>query len=68
MYIALALHTHTHTHTHTRTHAPPPLAVSGALLALWCTNDPRVLAFAKSELVPKWGFEYVATWYWLKVG
>lgn len=47
---------------------PPSPSLSGALLVVWCTNDPRVIAFAKSELVPKWGFEYVATWYWLKVG
>ena len=35
---------------------------------VWCTNDPRVHAFAKRRLVTKWGFEYVTTWYWLKVG
>lgn len=43
------------------------LAAPGALLVIWCTNDPRVHAFAKSRLVPQWGFEYITTWYWLKV-
>jgi hypothetical protein len=44
------------------------LASNDAILALWVTNDPKVISFAKNELFSSWGFRYVQTWYWLKVG
>lgn len=44
------------------------LSSHDAILALWVTNDPKVISFVKSELFPSWGFRYVQTWYWLKVG
>jgi hypothetical protein len=37
------------------------------VLALWVTNDPRVLAFAAHTLLPAWGFTHESTWWWLKV-
>ena len=37
------------------------------VLALWVTNDPAVVEFATSVLLPAWRFEYASTWWWLKV-
>lgn len=40
---------------------------SGALVALWVTNRERLRRFVEQELLPAWGAQHVATWYWLKV-
>uniref|UniRef100_A0A2A4K995 Methyltransferase-like protein 4 n=1 Tax=Heliothis virescens TaxID=7102 RepID=A0A2A4K995_HELVI len=37
------------------------------LVAVWCTNAPSNIAAVKNIIFPKWGVQYVATWYWLKV-
>ena len=37
------------------------------MLALWVTNRERLRRFVDQELLPKWGLEQVATWFWLKV-
>lgn len=37
------------------------------LLALWVTNRERLRAFVERELLPAWGLQHVATWYWVKV-
>ncbi|KAL8466611.1 hypothetical protein ACS0TY_035601 [Phlomoides rotata] len=39
----------------------------GALVALWVTNREKLRKFVEIELFPKWGVEYAATFYWLKV-
>jgi N6-adenosine-specific RNA methylase IME4 len=39
----------------------------GGLLAMWVTNRERLRRFVDQELLPKWGLEQVATWFWLKV-
>jgi hypothetical protein len=41
---------------------------SGSIVAVWVTNKVKWQNFVKSELFPLWGVEYLATWYWLKVG
>ncbi|CAL8472253.1 g11795 [Coccomyxa elongata] len=37
------------------------------LLALWVTNRERLRRCVEQELLPHWGLEEVATWFWLKV-
>ena len=37
------------------------------LLALWVTNRERLCTFVERELLPAWGLQHVATWYWVKV-
>ena len=37
------------------------------LLAMWVTNDRKLVHAAQGELLESWGLEYVSTWYWLKV-
>jgi N6-adenosine-specific RNA methylase IME4 len=39
----------------------------GCLLAIWLTNDIKVLAFMENVLLPQWGARKVGMWYWLKV-
>jgi N6-adenosine-specific RNA methylase IME4 len=39
----------------------------GGVLALWVTNDPRLVKAARTQILESWGLEYCATWYWLKV-
>ncbi|KAK9905667.1 hypothetical protein WJX75_004219 [Coccomyxa subellipsoidea] len=43
------------------------LKQEGGLLAMWVTNRERLRRFVDQELLPKWGLEQVATWFWLKV-
>ncbi|KAF5796952.1 putative DNA methylase, N-6 adenine-specific [Helianthus annuus] len=42
-------------------------ADEGALVALWVTNKEKLRIFVEKDLFPKWGVEYMATHYWLKV-
>ncbi|XP_047524695.1 DNA N6-methyl methyltransferase isoform X1 [Pieris napi] len=37
------------------------------LIAVWCTNSPSNINSVKELIFPKWGVEYVTTWYWLKL-
>ncbi|XP_063626315.1 N(6)-adenine-specific methyltransferase METTL4 [Cydia splendana] len=37
------------------------------LVAMWCTNAPSNIAAVKELIFPRWGVEYLTTWYWLKV-
>jgi hypothetical protein len=37
------------------------------LLALWVTNRERHRRFVKQKLLPAWGLELLAIWFWLKV-
>ncbi|XP_073025627.1 methyltransferase-like protein 2 isoform X2 [Primulina eburnea] len=39
----------------------------GALVALWVTNREKLRTFVENELFPKWGVQYAATFFWLKV-
>ena len=34
---------------------------------MWMTNRERLWRFIEDELLPAWGLEHVATWYWVKV-
>ncbi|PZC83754.1 hypothetical protein B5X24_HaOG206911 [Helicoverpa armigera] len=43
------------------------LLSENCLVAVWCTNAPSNVAAVKNIIFPKWGVEYIATWYWLKV-
>ena len=42
------------------------VAPSGALVAVWATNDKKVARWVVDTLFRAWGVEYVGTWYWLK--
>lgn len=37
------------------------------VLGIWVTNRPQYTSFLLETLLPKWGFQYHETWYWLKV-
>jgi hypothetical protein len=39
----------------------------GGLLALWVTNDRKLVDASRTRILEAWGLEAVATWYWLKV-
>jgi len=39
----------------------------GGVLALWVTNDRKLVDAAQTRILEAWGLEAVATWYWLKV-
>lgn len=36
-------------------------------MAMWVTNRERHQRFVHEELLPHWGLQHVATWFWLKV-
>lgn len=40
---------------------------AGGLVALWMTNRERHHRFVEQELLPGFGLDRLATWYWLKV-
>ena len=45
----------------------PSLAdASGALVAVWVTNDRKVADWVSTTLFRAWGVRHVGTWYWLK--
>ncbi|XP_038211160.1 N(6)-adenine-specific methyltransferase METTL4 isoform X2 [Zerene cesonia] len=37
------------------------------IVAVWCTNAPSNIKAIKDIIFPKWGVEYVTTWYWMKL-
>ncbi|KAL4712591.1 hypothetical protein ACJJTC_007186 [Scirpophaga incertulas] len=43
------------------------LLSSNCLVVIWCTNSPSCIKSVIDEIFPKWGVEYLTTWYWLKV-
>ncbi|XP_023954455.2 DNA N6-methyl methyltransferase [Bicyclus anynana] len=43
------------------------LLSENCLVAVWCTNAPSNINAIKDLIFPKWGVEYVTTWYWLKL-
>ncbi|CAH2042226.1 unnamed protein product, partial [Iphiclides podalirius] len=43
------------------------LLANNCLVAVWCTNSPSNVSAVKDLIFPKWGVEYLTTWYWLKV-
>ncbi|CAH2241994.1 jg9108 [Pararge aegeria aegeria] len=43
------------------------LLSENCLIAVWCTNSPSNINAVKNLIFPKWGVEYVTTWYWLKL-
>ncbi|XP_063830740.1 N(6)-adenine-specific methyltransferase METTL4 [Ostrinia nubilalis] len=43
------------------------LLASDCIIAVWCTNAQSNIDAVKNLIFPKWGVEYVTTWYWLKV-
>jgi N6-adenosine-specific RNA methylase IME4 len=46
----------------------PALIAPGSLVAVWCTNSDSHLTCLLTKIFPAWGIEYVAKWFWLKVG
>ena len=48
----------------------PPLGnwlATGGIIAIWCTNNLKMIEKVKTVLFPRWGVELVAEWIWLKV-
>ncbi|XP_045777627.1 N(6)-adenine-specific methyltransferase METTL4 isoform X2 [Maniola jurtina] len=43
------------------------LLSENCLIAVWCTNALSNINAIKNLIFPKWGVEYVTTWYWLKL-
>ena len=41
-------------------------ASSGAVVAVWVTNDRKVADWVSTTLFRAWGVRHVGTWYWLK--
>ena len=41
-------------------------AASGAVVAVWVTNDRKVADWVAKTLFRAWGVRHVGTWYWLK--
>ena len=41
-------------------------AASGAVVAVWVTNDRKVADWVSKTLFRAWGVRHVGTWYWLK--
>ena len=41
-------------------------ASSGAVVAVWVTNDRKVADWVSKTLFRAWGVRHVGTWYWLK--
>lgn len=37
------------------------------VLGIWVTNRPQYTTFLLETLLPRWGFSYHDTWYWLKL-
>ncbi|XP_050674521.1 N(6)-adenine-specific methyltransferase METTL4 isoform X2 [Leptidea sinapis] len=37
------------------------------LVVVWCTNAQSNINAVKDIIFPKWGVEYLATWFWLKL-
>ncbi|KAF1335449.1 Methyltransferase-like protein 4, partial [Globisporangium splendens] len=37
------------------------------VLGIWVTNRPQYTTFLLDTVLPRWGFTYHTTWYWLKV-
>lgn len=43
------------------------LLSDNCLIAVWCTNAPSNITAIKELIFPKWGIQYRATWFWIKV-
>ncbi|XP_022907923.2 N(6)-adenine-specific methyltransferase METTL4 [Onthophagus taurus] len=39
----------------------------GSLIVVWCTNAKSNINSLKNDIFKKWGVEYFATWFWLKI-
>ena len=39
----------------------------GGLVVLWMTNRERLHRFVEDRLLPAWGLELIATWWWAKI-
>jgi N6-adenosine-specific RNA methylase IME4 len=39
----------------------------GGLIAIWCTNNLKMINKVKEVLFKRWGVELIAEWVWLKV-
>jgi len=41
--------------------------VPGGIIAMWCTNNLKMIDKVKTILFKRWGVELIAEWIWLKV-
>jgi len=39
----------------------------GGVVAIWCTNNVKMINKVKTVLFKRWGVELIAEWVWLKV-
>ncbi|KAK9818627.1 hypothetical protein WJX74_005012 [Apatococcus lobatus] len=46
---------------------PSLLHQAGGLVVLWMTNRERLHQFVERHLLPAWGLELIATWWWAKI-
>ncbi|KAK9865639.1 hypothetical protein WJX84_007556 [Apatococcus fuscideae] len=46
---------------------PSLLHQDGGLVVLWMTNRERLHRFVEDRLLPAWGLELIATWWWAKI-
>lgn len=42
------------------------LAAEFSIVAVWVTNNPKIINFVKTELFQFWKVKYSTTWYWVK--
>jgi hypothetical protein len=40
----------------------------GCLVAIWVTNNKKIIDFVLNRLLKEWGLSYVDTWWWIKLG
>jgi 16S rRNA G966 N2-methylase RsmD len=48
----------------------PPIGnwlAPGGIVAIWCTNNLKMITKVKTTLFKRWGVELIAEWIWLKV-
>jgi len=58
-----------HTVTNALTHLPPVgnWLAEGGIVAIWCTNNMKVINQIRDILFKRWRVELIAEWIWLKV-
>jgi len=41
---------------------------TNGLVVVWCTNAESHISSLKNKIFPRWGVQFIAEWFWLKVG
>ena len=37
-----------------------------SLVAIWVTNNPKIIKFLREDLLPRWNLQILTRWHWLK--